>query len=175
MTIELTSLAELSEVLMADTARVLERVHAGLGTSAQLLEDTAKAEFGEYQPAAGPFAAWPELADATKADRVAKSFPANEPLLRTGELRDSIVHDVGEWEATVGSTSPLMPYHEFGTLHMPPRPVLGSALQRAWPMIQQIMGQAAASGISGGYAQTPIGETASQLDTPGSAPPGYDL
>ena len=32
------------------------------------------------------------LAESTQAERVVQGYPANEPLLRTGELRDSIEH-----------------------------------------------------------------------------------
>jgi len=39
----------------------------------------AENRLGHYQ------AGWEELHDATKEDRVARGFPANEPLLRTGQ------------------------------------------------------------------------------------------
>lgn len=174
MTVELTSLADLAGVLMHDTNEVLLRVHEALGASAEYLEKTAKDEFGEYQLGIGPFTAWPELADSTKADRVAKGYTENDPLLRTGELRDSIQHEVVGFDAFVGSTSDIMPFQEFGTSRIPPRPVLGTALQKCWPMIQRVMGEAVATGISGGYAQTPLKEAAARLDTNGPSPLGYN-
>src|SRR5207248_766217 len=54
------------------------------------IAERAREKLGTYQPAVGPFEAWPPLAEATKAGREAAGFPADEPLLRTGALADSI-------------------------------------------------------------------------------------
>lgn len=45
---------------------------------------------GHYQTATGPFGSWPELADSTKADRVRQGYTENDPLLRSGQMRDDI-------------------------------------------------------------------------------------
>jgi len=127
-----------------------EEVHHGLKQVAVAIETTAKEEIGHYQAAAGPFAAWEPLADSTVADRVSKGFTPDDPLLRTGELQDSIVHEVGDWEATVGSTDPVMIFHEFGTSKMPPRPVIGPALFHNAEHVQKLIGDAAVSVFVGG-------------------------
>ena len=57
---------------------------------ATLVEEEAKAEIGTYQDQAGPFIAWPELADSTKEDRTRQGFTENDPGLRSGAMRDSI-------------------------------------------------------------------------------------
>ena len=113
-------------------------IPVALKKSAVAVEDTAVEMFGEYQPAVGPFPAWAELTDYTKKDRVAQGFSENEPLYRTGELRDSVSHEIGLRDALVGSDSDIMVYHEFGTSRMPPRPVLGPALIRNLPQILRI-------------------------------------
>jgi phage gpG-like protein len=84
----------------------------------------AKEKFGTYQHE------WAQLAEATQIDRGLKGFPINEPLLRTGELRDSIKFTVENGRAIVGSTSDIMVYQELGTAStgwsnkgIPPRPV----------------------------------------------------
>ena len=41
---------------------------------------------------------------------VAKGFTPDDPLLRTGQLRDSISHQVQGLDAVVGSTSEVMVY-----------------------------------------------------------------
>ena len=137
------SLASLA-VHVAGAALALEAAgHHGLEKCAQLIEKTAKDEIGEYQPQVGPFPEWSPLADATVADRVAKGYAADEPLLRTGELRDSIKHEVHGLEAMVGSTSNIAAYQEFGTAKIPPRPFIGPAAFRNAEKIKRIVGAVA--------------------------------
>ena len=102
----------------------------GLERAAVIIETEAKAEIGHYQEAVGPFAAWAELADSTKADRVQRGFSENEPLLRTGALRDSIQHRSDNSDAMIGSDSPIAEYQELGTATIPPRSFLGGAAAR---------------------------------------------
>lgn len=147
--IEFGSLADLALHLTKATVGGLVATKSGLARAAEVLEKEAKSEFGHYQDAIGPFPEWPELADSTKDDRTAKGFTENDPLLRTGDLRDSIHHEVDEWEAVVGSTSPIMPFHEFGTSKMPPRPVLGTALYRRMDQIVGLIGRTAVAGLVG--------------------------
>src|SRR5690348_3170601 len=94
--------------------------HAALEKAAVEVEKRAKDKIGEYQDAVGPFEKWRELADSTKADRVRKGFPENEPLLRTGEMRDSIEHKVADHEAHIGSDNSIALYQELGTSRIPP-------------------------------------------------------
>lgn len=104
--------------------------HEGLERACIIVETEAKASIGEYQGQAGPFAAWAELADATKADRSAQGYPDNEPELRSGETRDSIEHKVVGKDGWVGSDSEILEYQELGTSHMPARSILGGAAFR---------------------------------------------
>src|SRR5205814_4154762 len=99
----------------------------GLKKCVVAIEATAKAELGTYQGAVGPFDAWAPLAEATQQDRVAKGFTPDDPLLRSGELRDSISHQVEGLTAVAGSTSDVMVYQELGTPEIPPRAVMGPA------------------------------------------------
>lgn len=119
----------------------------GLTQVAKAIAKTARAEIGHYQPEVGMFPAWKELADSTKEDRVHLGFSENEPLLRTGALRNSISYTVGRLEAVIGSTSDTMIVHELGTAKVPPRPVLGSAAFRNKRKIEQLIGFAAVSGL----------------------------
>lgn len=106
----------------------VEVVHHAADQCGNLVEESAKAEIGFYQPAVGPFVKWEDLADSTEADKARHGYPMDAPLLRTGTLRDSISHQTDGHDVVVGSTSKLMVYHEFGTEKIPPRPVLGPAL-----------------------------------------------
>lgn len=102
--------------------------HKALERAAVVIEDEAKAEIGFYQGEAGPYPAWAELADSTKAQRVALGYTENDPGLRSGAMRDSIQHTiVSEHEVQIGSNDDHLVYFELGTNKQPPRPVLGLA------------------------------------------------
>lgn len=146
---QLSSLMEMSLELAARVPEVAIELHHGLQKVAGRIEATAKAEFGIYQPEVGPFGAWPDLAESTKDDRVKQGFPEDEPLLRTGDLRDSIEHEVEGLEAAIGSTDEKMVFHEFGTSKMPARPVLGPAAFVNKELIQKLVGAAAVTGLIG--------------------------
>jgi hypothetical protein len=101
---------------------------------------------GHYQGPAGPFAAWPELADITQEEREKLGFTPNDPELRNGELRDAIEMAVGAGKAVVGVPNrtvgdgsrgnPLRDIgqvaieQELGTTHTPARSFIGSAAFR---------------------------------------------
>ncbi len=124
-------------------------MRAGLDHVGAKIEATAKEEIGIYQPAVGPFSAWAPLADSTVADRVAQGFTPNDPLLRTGALRDSISHQVDGLDVAIGSTSDVMVWQELGTATIPPRPVLGPAAVRNERVIQETIGAAVVAGLVG--------------------------
>ena len=108
---------------LAQLARHLGRVATatpaaearGLEAAGRLVVQEARDEVGTYQPG------WQPLADATRADRVRRGFTPDDPLRRTGGLADSISHRVTGRAALIGSTSPIMPHHEFGTRTIPAR------------------------------------------------------
>ena len=153
--IEFGDLRELAMHLTDETVGGLVNAKKGVKAAVEMLDKAAKAEFGIYQEASGPFAAWAELADSTKEDRLAKGFSENDPLLRSGELRDSIHHEAEDWEGIVGSTSEIMLYQELGTSRIPPRPVLGIALYDNLDRIREMIGHAAVSGFVGGQRMAP--------------------
>lgn len=144
------SFLAVAEHLMLRAPMIAVELHHSLEAVARRIETTAKGEFGHYQPAHGPFPEWPELADSTKDERVKAGFSENEPLLRTGELQDSISHEVQGLEAAIGSTDERMPYHEFGTSRIPARPVLGPAAFLNKDAIRKLVGAAAMAGLIGG-------------------------
>ena len=116
----------------------------------RVVEDAAKAEIGTYQNGAGPFAAWAELADSTKDDRVSKGFSENDPGLRTGEMRDSIKHFAENTEGAVGSDDEKLVWFELGTSKQPPRSVLGIAAVRNTEKVARILGEGFVQHLLGG-------------------------
>jgi len=59
-------------------------IDAAMGKGADAVVHNAQNRLGAYQEG------WPSLADATVLERDRLGFPADEPLLRMGALRDSI-------------------------------------------------------------------------------------
>jgi hypothetical protein len=136
--------------------------HNMLEVAGQMVEAEAKRLLGtyDYNPR------WPELADATKEDRVAKGFPENEPGLRTGEMRDSIGHTVVGNTAHVGSDNDELVWFELGTVKQPPRTVLKGAALNMKDHIEHMMGYNLHAYLStgrfpssSGHPFTPHGET----------------
>ena len=151
---EFGSLAELALHIAERQVAVRERLENGLEKAVLRIEKTAKSEFGSYQPAVGPFPGWDPLAEATQDEREKLGFTPDDPLLRSGDLRESVDHivDRAALEGVVGSTSPVLVFQEFGTGHIPARPVLGPAAYRNVPAIKRLVGEAVVSGIIGGDA-----------------------
>lgn len=123
---------------------VLERAGA-------LVQHEAQSAIGTYRYG------WPQLAESTQKDRVRKGFPANEPLLRTGEMERSIEHTVRGRTAHVGSNSQIAVYQELGTSRIPPRPFLSGAAARKGAQFSHMVGKAIAAHLSGEDAERAIG------------------
>jgi len=113
------------------------------------IEKRAKEKIGNYQNDAGQFVAWAELAESTKQDRENQGYPENEPLLRSGELRDSIEHQTVGLVAHVGSNSDVAVFQELGTDKMPPRSFLGGAAHEKAPEIVEMIGENVALHLAG--------------------------
>lgn len=126
-----------------------EMEHHALEKVAVIVEKRAKEKIGEYQDQAGPFIAWPELAEFTKEDRLSKGFTENDPGLRTGEMRDSIEHMVIGDEAHVGSDDDKLVWFELGTVNQPPRSVLGGAVVDEMDKIIGTVGESAIASLVG--------------------------
>ena len=144
------SLGEFAVHLLERQAEVAVQLQEGLDEALKVIEHRAKESIGEYQPAVGGFPAWPELAESTQDDRVAKGYPADEPLLRDGTFRDSFGHERQGLEGEVGTPDERGPWFEFGTSKMPARPVLGPAAFLSLEAIQKLVGAATLAGLCGG-------------------------
>nr|WP_220495205.1 hypothetical protein [Pantoea pleuroti] len=122
------------------SASITNGLEAGFRIIVKEIEETAKKEIGVYQPAYGPFDAWAPLAESTKHDRVRQGYSEDEPLLRSGELRDSIESEVVGLAAIVGTKSEIGLWQEVGTTHIPPRPFIGPAYVRKIDPLREAMG-----------------------------------
>lgn len=129
---------------------LLASLNHGLEKCAVKIQKTAEAEIGHYQSGIGPFPAWADLADSTEAQKAKMGYPADAPLDASGEMGRSFSHVTHGLESVVGSTDEKMVYHEFGTLKMPARPVLGPAVLRNREYIRRVLGAATVTGLVGG-------------------------
>ncbi|WP_439413088.1 phage virion morphogenesis protein [Enterobacter ludwigii] len=141
------SLSDLAKVFTSAGPHIHTALEAGLEVVARTIEEEAKEEIGVYQPAVGPFDAWAPLAESTKADRVRQGYSEDDPLLRSGELRDSISHRVMGLAAVVGSTDDKAVWQEYGTDRIPPRPFIGPAYVKSFHKITEMVGFAVTRGF----------------------------
>lgn len=148
-------LTHIAHTLPAARRRALD--HAG-----QIVEDKAKALIGTYD--ADP--RWPELADATKEDRARQGFSDNEPLLRTGEMRDSIHHTVIGNTGHIGSDNDKAVWQELGTKSIPPRSFLKSAVISEAPAIEHAIGHTMHAHLSSGVFPSASGHPFNRHDDP---------
>lgn len=70
-------------------------------------------------------------------------FVSPAPLLRTGELRNSITFIVEGLILAVGSTDKVAAYQEQGTSHIPPRPFLRPSVIEALPLAEAKLSETA--------------------------------
>jgi hypothetical protein len=104
---------------------------------------------------------WPALSPETIADRVNKGFAANEPGLRTGQMRDSIGITIAPsgLEASVGSNDPHLLWFELGTSKQPPRSVLVAGAQSVEDKIHTMAARATIAVLAGrGLHSSEFGE-----------------
>jgi phage gpG-like protein len=92
---------------------------------------------------------WPALKPETMAERVRLGFKANEPLLRTGQLRDSIEWNSQGNQGWVGSNDPVAVWQELGTSRIPPRPFLAGAAAAMGPKIEKMAARAVIATMAG--------------------------
>lgn len=155
---KINSLAELAAELDKHTYLLKANVQAAVATSAVKVQATAKEKFGTYQPGIGGFPAWASLADSTIQQK-AKAGGAEDPLIghyvgKTGgrpggQLRNSILVQIGPMEATVGTNDKVGEYQEFGTSRIPPRPFLRPALHQEQGFIKSGFREAIINTLNG--------------------------
>lgn len=149
---EFSSMGALALHLVAAAAAEIKCLERGLDACGKRLEETMKAEIGHYQQGIGQFEAWGELAESTEEQKARNGYPAGAPLEASGKMRESFKHERHGLELIVGSTDKKMLYHEFGTLRMVPRAVVGPAVLRNREYIRRTIGRAAVEGLIGGHA-----------------------
>ena len=125
----------------------------GLKLATRLLRDRARETLGTYQEAVGPLPSWRELAPSTQAERSLAGYTPNDPLLRSGELRESIQDEVtDDPHGRVFTDNPHAADLEFGTIRIPPRPFMGVAVYRHGDEAVAKVGEA----VAAAYSSAPV-------------------
>jgi hypothetical protein len=93
-----------------------------------------------------------DLAPDTQTERVRAGFTPNDPLVRTGDLRESVVPfsapTSGVSALGVAMTyDPVAEYHEKGTAHIPPRPAFRMGLLDSNRIAQTILSNLVGSAL----------------------------
>jgi phage gpG-like protein len=138
---------ELSGILKDAPNRMQPGAVVALESSAQMIEDEAKRVIGTYDYG------WPSLKPET-----IKRKGADTPLLQSGEMRDSITHQVDEaaMVAVVGTNDPKAKFHELGTVHIPARSFLAGAAMHKEEDIVRLTSDIVISTLFDGVPGTPV-------------------
>lgn len=124
MTREFTSFAALASHFERTAARLPATKQRALEEVGERVEVRAQQKIGVES------SGWPALAESTIAEKARLGYPTPAPLLRTGELRASIAHEVdGDVEVAIGSPEETALWQELGTSRgIPPRSFLGASM-----------------------------------------------
>jgi hypothetical protein len=133
MTLSFSSFAEMADHAKAIDWAMTRGAQAGIQNTVIALHHLTRAKFGVYQVGHGPFQTWPELSEFTKFRRGQLGFSENEPLLRTGALRDSYRWAAEGMKGGVGSDSIYAETQEIGDpfRNIPARSTLGLAFSES--------------------------------------------
>jgi hypothetical protein len=135
------TLDDLARMLEASVRSVRQRLEGDLAKIGGLTKAMAAEFIGHELPE------WQALAPSTIAEKEALGYTgqvsATDPLLRTGEMRDSIKVEVEGLEMAVGSHDKVAADQEIGTSRIPPRPFLALAAMRSIDYAAEVLGETA--------------------------------
>lgn len=132
---------QFEQALLASLKTVRPRLEIGLDKVGELAATMAASYPGHYQPGWAPL----------KPETIARKRNGDTPLLETGEMRDSITHELlpAELTVVVGSPDKTALFQELGTSRIPPRPFLELGMRNSLPYAADVFGEIAVSILGG--------------------------
>ena len=136
------SFGEFARMMERNAARSVEEIEGGVLTIAGSVAVAAKDLIGRENPE------WPALAQSTVDEKTRLGYVGRisptDPLYRKGDMRESIEGVAEGFTAVVGSPDKVALWQEMGTLRptgsIPPRPFLGLAMSRVYPLADRLFG-----------------------------------
>lgn len=151
-----------AKFIMTAAHKASAAIPHGLEKAAVIVEAEVKASIGHYQEGWAPLSQatlegfFHPLAGWIKGKVEIGYAPPDNPLLRTGALREDYHHTVHGHEAVVGSNSDIAVWQELGTPNamypIPARPVLAGAAKRKAKEAVETMAQTVLREVIGGVA-----------------------
>lgn len=136
------NLDQFASFLGRAAAKMTPELELAIVKLGHIVAEVAKSKIGQENKG------WPPLASSTIEDKERRGYPVPYPLLRTGELRDSIVDAVDGLTLAVGSDEKNALYQETGTIKMPPRPFLMPAMLESLPAATKLIIEAAEKSLT---------------------------
>lgn len=169
---DMLSLLDMAEIMDKAGLAVVKEIHAAMGEAVEIVQARAKADMGHYQEDIDPFEDWAYLQQSTVDEKERFGFaPPDNPLLRTGTLRDhieaqvddgfdrhTIIGQVGVASEQIGDGTAQNPFRdigdvamwqELGTEHIPPRSFLGGAAVQTEDKVVDLIGESVAAQVAG--------------------------
>ena len=146
--------------LAAQAVEVEHAAHSALEHGAAIIRDEARMRIGTYQGTTGPFAEWANLTEYTQTRRVELGYAPDDPLLRSGELRDAITSERTGNQAVAGvredaaggdgrDIGKIAIWMEQGTDRIPARAFLGPAGFVKAKDVAELIGHAVTASLAG--------------------------
>jgi len=137
--------SQFAAILEREIGSVHPKLIIGLDKVGILAQTLAASYPGHYQ------SGWKELSPFTIADKEASNWPSPSPLLRSGDMAESIhrVIDPIELGVVIGSNDKKALWQEMGTVKIPPRPFLALGMQNSIPYAVDIFNEIAVELLSG--------------------------
>lgn len=136
------TLEQLSEMLDNAAVRCKSDLELDVLAIGELTKTMAAEYIGHEMPE------WPPLADSTVEEKIRLGYTGQvsdtDPLLRTGDMRDSIGVEQAGLVVAVGSPEKVAFWQEMGTTKMPPRPFLSLAMRNSLEHAVELMTKTAA-------------------------------
>jgi len=131
------TVGELEDILMRSVERAPLMLEEKLLKVGEAVKTAARDMIGHEHDT------WPALAESTIAEKERKVFDVPDPLLRTGQLRDSIEMEAAGLTMSVGSTEKIAAYQEMGTSRIPPRPFIAPSAEKGALELERELGEQA--------------------------------